>query len=405
MHIWLVTPYFPPEIGAASVRLGRLARYLASAGHRVTVLTGMPNYPTGVVEAPYRGRLAMRETWEGVDVCRVWVYATPNKGTLARLLSQFSLTLTAALRGMFLSRPDVILLESHPLPIVLAGGWLKAVKRAPIVLNVSDLWPESAVEAGVLRADSLIVRIASRVERWAYRGAAHIVAMTEGVREGIVVVSGDTSRVSLVTNGVDLERFRPGRADLRAEMRARFGLDRRFVVVHVGNLSLFHDFKTILDAAERLPHITFWFVGDGAQGAYVRERAAGMANVIFTGTVPFDDMPGVWAAADASVISMSDTRIAGGARPTKLYESLTAGVPVVAAIRGEGAALIEASGGGRVVPLGDDEAMASALRSLSDDADAWAEQGFAGRAYAERHFAPEAVAAAYAQILEKAAQT
>src|SRR5262245_43576710 len=121
-HIWILTHYFPPEIGAGAIRLGRLAKMLAADGYQVTVLTGMPNYPDGVVKPPYRGHLTYNEMWEGVQIRRVWVYVTPSKSARSRLMNQFSLTLSAALRGMFLSRPDIILVESHPLPIVLAGG-------------------------------------------------------------------------------------------------------------------------------------------------------------------------------------------------------------------------------------------------------------------------------------------
>jgi colanic acid biosynthesis glycosyl transferase WcaI len=404
MHIWIVTQYFPPEIGAAAVRLGRLARLLSADGHRVTVLTGMPNYPSGVIAEGYRGRLLARETWHGVDVRRVWVYASPSKRARARLINQFSLMGLAALRGTFLPRPDVMLVESHPLPMALAGMWLRRVKRAPMVLNVSDLWPESAVATGALRADSPIVKAAQRVERRAYRESAAIIAMTEGVAAGIAAVIGGSEKISLIKNGVDLTLFRPGQSALRAEMRARLGLGEAFVAAHVGNMSLTYDFAMLLDAAARCPDLRFLFVGDGSQGEYVRTRAADLPNVILTGTLPHEQMPAVWAAADAALIAMRDTPLADGTRPAKLYEALAAGVPVVAAIRGEGAQLIGEAGAGEVVPPGDSAAMAAALSTLSADSTRRAQLAQAGRAYAEHNLAPERVAAAYARVLQKAAK-
>ncbi|PJF26321.1 MAG: hypothetical protein CUN53_08310, partial [Phototrophicales bacterium] len=319
MHIWIVTQYFPPEIGAAAVRLGRLARLLSADGHRVTVLTGMPNYPAGVIADGYRGKLLARENWHGVDVRRVWVYASPSKRARARLINQFSLMGLAALRGTFLPRPDVMLVESHPLPMALAGMWLRRVRRAPMVLNVSDLWPESAVATGALRADSPIVKAAQRVERRAYRESAAIIAMTEGVAAGIAAVIGGSEKISLIKNGVDLTLFRPGQLSLRAEMRARLGLGEAFVAVHVGNMSLTYDFTMLLDAAARCPDIHFLFVGDGSQGDYVRTRAADLPNVTLTGTLPHEQMPAVWAAVDVALIAMRDTPLADGTRPAKLY--------------------------------------------------------------------------------------
>ncbi|MDZ4765413.1 MAG: glycosyltransferase family 4 protein [Chloroflexota bacterium] len=401
MHVLILTPFYPPEIGAAAIRLGRLAKQIVAAGHRVTVLTCLPNYPAGVIPPAYRGRPFRRESCDGVDVRRVWVYTVPNKRARARLLNQFSFTLMAALRGTFLARPDVILVESHPLPVVFAGGWLKRVKRAPLVLNVSDLWPESAVATGALQADSAMVKIAARVEKWAYRDAAGIVGMTEGIIDGIHAVTGQSDKVKLIKNGVDLDAFRPHRADLRAEMRARYDLGDRFVVAHIGNMSLTYDFETLLTAAARAPELTFLFVGDGTRGAYVRERAAALPNVILTGTLAHDAMPGIWAAADAAIIAMRDSSLAGGTRPAKLYEAMATGTPVVAAIRGEGAALIAEAGAGVVVPIGDADAFVSTLRDLAANAARRAQYGAAGRSYAEHHFSPDAVARAYAQLMQK----
>src|SRR5262249_13607857 len=147
-----------------------------------------------------------------VNIQRVWVYASPSKGTKARLLNQFSFMALAALRGTFLRHPDVILVESHPLFVSITGGWLRFVKAAPMVLNVSDLWPESAVATGALRADSTMVKVASRVERWAYHAAAHVIGMTEGVLDGIRQILPDESRSTLIKNAVDLDVFRPGRS-------------------------------------------------------------------------------------------------------------------------------------------------------------------------------------------------
>jgi colanic acid biosynthesis glycosyl transferase WcaI len=400
MRILILTQFYPPEFGAAAIRLSRLARLLAADGHAVTALTGMPNYPSGIIPPLYRRRVFYRETVDGVDVRRVWVYASPSKGTSARLLNQFSFMTMAALRGAFLSRPDVILVESHPLFVTLTGGWLRRVKDAPIILNVSDLWPESAVATGALRADSLLVKVAARVERWAYHDAAHIVSMTGGVDEGILAVDHRREHVTLIKNAVDLDRFRPNGGD-GASMRARLGLGDRFTAVHVGNMSLTYDMDTILAAARLLPEVTFVFAGGGAQAAAVEQAASDLPNVVLTGVLPHEDMPALWAAADVCLIALRDHSVAGGTLPAKMYEALATGTPIVAAIRGEGAALLEGAGAGLVVPIGAAGIMADGLRVLAQDAGRRAQMGAAGRAYAEAHLSPEQVKAAYLSIFER----
>ncbi len=400
MRIWILTQFYPPEFGAAAVRLSRLARLLAADGHNVTVLTGMPNYPEGVIRPAYRGKIVCRETLDGVTIQRVWVYASPSKGTKARLLNQFSFMALAALRGTFMQRPDVILVESHPLFVSLTGGWLRLVRRAPMVLNVSDLWPESAVATGALRADSTMVKVASRVERWAYHDAAHVIGMTDGVLDGIRQILPDESRSTLIKNAVDLDVFRPGRSDLRMATRERYGLQDQFVVVHVGNMSLTYDFEVMLRAAEALPNMAFVFAGGGSQGeqveAKIRER--GLSNVRLLGVLPHEDMPGIWAMADASLIALGDHSVAGGTRPAKLYEALATGTPVVAAIRGEGAGLVDQSGAGIVVPIGDSRAMINALQRLQGSAELRESMSIAGRIYAEHALSPEPVKRAYEEI-------
>ncbi len=403
MHIWILTQFYPPEFGAAAVRLSRLARLLVADGHRVIVLTGMPNYPEGVIRPEYRGRVFSRETLGGVEVQRVWVYASPSKHSRARLMNQFSFLLMAALRGTFMRRPDVILVESHPLFVCLTGGWLRRIRRAPVVLNVSDLWPESAVATGALRADSLMVRVASRVEHWAYHDAAHVVGMTNGVLEGIRHILPDPNRVTLIQNAVDLDRFRPASPGERAAARARYAPGNRFVAVHVGNMSLTYDLDILLDAAVALPEILLLFVGGGSKAEAVEAQslARGLANVRFLGVLPHEQMPEVWAAADVCLIALGDHSVAGGTRPAKLYEALATGTPVVAAIRGEGAALLNEAGAGIAVPVGDSAAMIAALRTLQAAPERRAQMSAAGRAYAETALSPEPVKRAYVSIFER----
>lgn len=403
VRLWIVTQFYPPDMGAAAVRLSRLARLFAADGHEVTVLTVMPHYPAGVISEPYRGKLTIKEQIDGVTILRAWVYATPDKGTRGRIVNQLSAMATTALRGTIAKRPDAILVESHPLFMAIAGGWLKFVKRTPVILNVSDLWPESAVETGALRADSRLVKWATSVEKWAYRDAAQIVSMTEGVHAGILKSGADPAKITLIANGVDLERFRPHGGD-RNELRERVGIaPERIVALYVGNMSLTYDFAPILAAAEALPDAAFLFVGGGSQEDSVRATAAarGLNNIIFAGVLPHNAMPDVWAAGDLCLIAMGDHALAAGTRPAKLYEALATGTPAVAAIRGEGAAVVNESGGGIVVPIGDHAAYAEAVRTLAESPAIRAEMSRAGRAYAEANLSPERVKEAYMSVIRR----
>jgi len=409
VNIWILTQYYPPEFGGSALTMSQLARRLVISGQCVTVLTSLPNYPTGIIAPPYKGHAFYAEVCDGVQVERVWAYASPNKRARARMANQISFMLMAMLRGTMLPRPDVILVESHPLFVCLSGGWLRRIKRAPVVLNVSDLWPESAIAVGMLKANSPIVKIAERVERWAYHDAAYVVGMTEGVRVGIVRIMQQSAalppaNVTMLRFPVDLQRFRPGMAAERAAMRAQLGFAAdAFVVAFPGNLSLQYNFDVMLNAAAALPTIQFLIAGGGSQAEYISGQVAArnLSNVTLTGIVSHDAMPGIWAASDVCLIALNTHPLFEGTVPAKLVEALAAGVPIVAAIRGEAQQLLSETGAGIVIALNDSAAAIETLRRLAEQPERRQHMSAAGRAYAEAHLSIEAVQRAFTAIFEQ----
>lgn len=157
MKILFVSAYFPPEVGAPAHRVYELARRWAAKGHWVEVLTGFPNHPTGVVPEPYRRRMArfwMREKIDGITVTRAWLYPAPNRKGWERMVNYSSFALSAGLLGPWLSRPEVVVATSPHLLVGLVGWWLSLLFRAPFVLEIRDLWPESLVASGMGREGS-----------------------------------------------------------------------------------------------------------------------------------------------------------------------------------------------------------------------------------------------------------
>ncbi len=402
MNILVLTQFYPPEFGGSGVYMERIVRMMIEEGHAVTVLTNLPNYPTGIIPPPYRGRVFYRENRDGADVRRVWVMTSVRKGMMARLVNQISFMIMAALRGTFLPRPDVILVESHPLFVCLTGGWLKFIKRVPVVLNVSDLWPASAVAVGALAADSFLVKAAERVERWAYRDASHVVAMTEGIRQGVLRTEL-AEKVTLIQNAVDLTRFHPGLEAEREATRQKYGLDNAFVISHIGNMSLAHDFELIMDVAEALPDYKFLFAGGGSRLPYVEEqiRARKLQNVILTGILPHTDMPAIWAASDVCLIAFKDHELFEGALPTKMFEAMATATPVVAATRGEAQDVLEATNAGIATSPGDRQAMIAAFRRLANLPEQTKKMGEAGWGYAQEHLSPERIKRAFLDIFRR----
>lgn len=402
MHILLVTHYFEPDSGAAAVRLSRLARLLHKRGHQVTVLATLPHYPQGHIQPDYRGRLFASEQREGLQVLRAWLWATPSTRISRRLVSQLSFMLTAGLRGPFLPRPEVLLIEGQPVFTALAGWWISRLKGAPYVLNVSDLWPDHLQTVGMKTTHP-----AYRAARWLvnglYRGAAHIVAMSGGWAERIAEHTGGQARSSVIYNAVDLQRFRPGLD--AADFRARHGLDpSQRLVTFIGTLTTPYDIDTMLAAAARLaerPDVAFMFVGAGTQAAYLRQRLAedGAPPVRLIDWIDHAQMPQAWSASHITYWALRDEPLYRGTIPARIYEVLACGVPVAAAMAGEAVSVLEVSGGGLAVPPGDVDGLVGAITRLLDDPALHRACSERGRAYAETHYDAEQVAAAYEAVL------
>jgi colanic acid biosynthesis glycosyl transferase WcaI len=404
VKILYVSQYYPPETGAPAVRVSGLAKLWAAAGHDVTVLTGFPHHPTGVVPEAYRGWPWLRiERDDGVRVVRVPVYATPNRGVVRRSLGYVSFAASAGLLAPLLGgRPDVVIATSPQFLTGLVGLEIAALRRVPFVFEVRDLWPQSVVEVGAMAADHPAVRAMELLERELYARADRIVVVSEPFVGALAARGVDPARVSVVTNGVDLERFRPMPAE--NDVRAELGLSGKFVAMYVGTHGMAHGLSTLLEAAALLrgdDRFRFVLVGEGADKAALVEQARrrALSNVLFVGQQPHQRIPAFMAAADALLVPLKGLPLFTTVLPSKIFECLAAARPVVLGVEGEARRLVEASGGGLCVPPESAEAIAGVLRELAADPERARRMGLQGRAYVEQHFSRSALANHYLEIL------
>lgn len=407
MRILLVTNYFEPDQGAAAIILTRLAKRLRARGHEVTVLTSLPNYPYGRVLDGYRGRFAVVEERDGVRVVQTWLWATPSPRISRKFISQISFMLTAILRGLFLPRPDVMLVEAQPIFTNLAGTLLSRFKRVPYVLDVHDLWPDHMLSVGALTADHPVYRAARWLVDRTYFGASGIIALTPYLEKVIQGYLGSDEKTRTVYSGVDLERFRPDMDG--SAFRQRHNLGGARIVAYIGTLGTAYDCLTMLETARRFaerPDVLFVIMGTGTQQQLVGERLAqgDLPNVRWIEWVDYSEIPQAWAATDIAFWALHNHPLHRGAIGTKLYEALACGVPVAVALEGVVADVLAASGAGLAVPFGDVEALALALRRLLDEPDFYEQCSRNARAYAEQHFDASKAVEAYEAMLAGALQ-
>lgn len=341
-HILFITPYYPPEKGAAQVRIKETAMSLLNRGYEVTVLTTVPNYPSGIVPLEYRRRVIQQEIHDGIRIVRVWSYVSPNKGFLRRILAQLSFgCLAPFLGGKTIGRPDVIIVESPPLFDAIAGRLLSWFKRCPYIFTVADLWPESAIQLGMLR-NTLFIRLARWLEWSTYHHAGAVWALTEGIRNALIKGGLSPARVFMVTNGVDTTKFLPLP---KVQARALLDWDNRFTVLYAGTHGLAHGLTTLLDTAEYLrdpANIRFVLIGDGAakQDLVIDAQNRKLSSVTFLDSQPHDRMPLFLSAADVCLVALRKLPLFEGALPSKMYEAMACARPILLAVEGEAYKLI-----------------------------------------------------------------
>lgn len=345
MHILFLTDNFPPEVNAPASRTFEHCREWVKAGCRVTVITCAPNFPQGRVYEGYRNRLWQAETVEGIRVIRVWSYITANEGFVKRVLDYQSFMISATVASLFVRNVDVVIGTSPQFFTACAGWMVGAFKRVPFVFELRDIWPESIKAVGAM-VDSSAINFLEKIELFLYRKAALIVSVTNAFKQKLIERGIDGSKIEVVTNGVDMSRFKPIPKD--AQLVAQLGLEGKFVGGYVGTHGLAHHLETILDAAEKLAaepggeRFHFILLGDGARKKALQEDAVrrGLSNVTFVDSVSKDQVARYWSLLDVSIIHLKKTELFTTVIPSKLFECMGMGLPVLHGVEGESAGIV-----------------------------------------------------------------
>ena len=407
MKILYVSQYFPPEMGAPAARASELSRHWAADGHEVTVLTGFPNHPTGVVPPEYRDsfrRLVVREQVDGVRVVRTWLFPFPNRKAHERMLNYSSFCASAATTGLFVSRPDVVIASSPQLLVALAGWWIARWKRVPFVFEVRDLWPESLAAVGMGKGSSMLHRSLARIAGFLYRRSDRIVVVTPAFEEHLVRHwRVPREKISVVENGVETGIFapQPGTEE-RRELRA----EGKFVVSYIGTMGMAHGLETMITAAIQLrdsnPKIVFLMLGEGAekQRIIALAREHNLHNLRFVDQQPREKIPSYICASDACLVLLKKTELFKTVIPTKMLEFMSCARPVILGVDGQARAILEEAGGGLVIEPENSDALASAVCYLATNNESARQMGQNGREYVVQKFSRRHTAEKYIRVLE-----
>lgn len=370
MHILFLTDNFPPECNAPATRTYEHALRWVEAGHKVTIITGAPNFPQGKVYEGYQNRWYRSAEEFGMTVVRVKTYIAANEGFLPRILDYVSFMFAGTLAACRQREPDIVIATSPQFFCALAGLFTAAIRRKPFVLEIRDLWPASIVAVGAMQQGRFI-QFMEKLELMLYRRATRIVVVTHAFKRDMVRRGINGKKISVVLNGVDSSLFRPAVKD--AALLAQHKLTERFVVGYIGTMGLAHDLQHVLMAAKslmHLPQIGFLFVGAGAEADSVRKTIDNddMPKARFVAQRPHEEIPALLNLCSLCIVPLRNAEVFRTVIPSKLFECMAAGVPVIMSIpKGEATAIVHATGCGLTVPPEDPVALAAAIQRLCED--------------------------------------
>lgn len=405
MRLLIVTQYFPPETGAAQNRLMLLATRLEKLGVTVTILTAMPNYPSMKVHEGYRGRFYRFEVMNGLPVHRAWIFTGTSKSIVLRLLNYFSFVKTSFLIGLIKTgRQDFIFCESPPLFLGISAWLLARFKRAKLVFNVSDLWPESAEKLGLV-TNKYLLGVSTVLEEFLYRQSAIVTGQTQGIVQNISY-RFPMKKVLWLKNGVLIREVEAVKSEPDWRKRNGFSGDD-LLIAYAGILGHAQGLEVILRAAAILtddPGIHFVLIGNGP----VRDQLIAMKekmnlkNVTFWDNRPKPEVLTIISACDASVVPLKKLDLFKGAIPSKIFENLALKKPLLLGVEGEAKEIfIDRGKAGYFFEPENEADLAEKVRNLKAHPEEGRSAGERGYQLLVNQFNPDQIAEEFLAALKK----
>jgi len=402
MRILVVGINYAPEKIGIGENTTKICEYLASRGHKVTMITSFPHYPEWRIWDPYRGRIFMRESINGVSVYRGYaVLPRYPLNTFQRIVHDISFTISVFIIGLAIGKVDVVLAVSPPLEGALSAYLLAKIKQAKFVLQLQDLVPDLAISLGILK-NKFVIKLGKFLEKFIYRKAQNILVICKGFSDNLKMKGVPGSKIEVIPNCVDVNRVRPSIED--NFFKDDNGLSGKFLVLHSGNMGAKQELENVIEAAQYLldlKDMIFILAGEGPRRKFLEEKAAGSSNVRFMPLQPQDIFPNMLSSADVLVVNQN-AMVVDMVFPYKLLNYMSAGRPIVASVNAESEAAkyVRLAACGLVVAPKQPQALAEAVRKIYTDRKLGGQYGKNGRAFAEENFSHQKVLERYDQFFK-----
>jgi glycosyltransferase involved in cell wall biosynthesis len=404
MNILLVSEYFPPEIGAGSNRAYELSKRWVESGSRVTVITGFPDYPDGIIPEHYRGHIYLTENIDGIKVIRTFTIPAPNRGFFRRVLSFISFMLSSVIQGSITcGKQDLLIATSPPFFVGIAGYLISKIKRIPFVFEVRDLWPESIIQLGQLK-NKLIIKLLELVESYLYKNSSHIIPVANSSAEVLEQKGISREKITVIKNGFNFDSFNDTFID--SELKSKLGLENKIVVSYIGTIGLSHNLDSVIEVADKLSNhqnIKFLIIGDGAERENLIKLSEtfGLINVSFIKKVVREQIYNYYWLSDILLVPLKGLTIFKKVIPSKIFEIMACKKPILLSVDGEARQLVESACAGIFVEPENSTDLSEKIILLSKDEELRKKLGENGRKFAEKYYHRNVLADQYLILLSK----
>ena len=370
MKILFVSDNFIPEVNAPANRTYEHCLRWVELGHKVTVITCVPNFPKGIVYSPYKNKLWQKEYINGIEVIRVWSFVSPNKGFILRLIDHLSFMITSLIACFFIKRFDVIITTTPQFFTTFTGYLISVIRNKKWILEIRDLWPDSLIAVGIIKKN-LLFKFLKKLEYFFYRKASTIIVVTKSFCNIITKNKISKSKVHVITNGVNRKNFRFIGKD--ENIINKLNLKEYFCIGYIGTIGMAHHIKTLLESAAYLNtlnyKIKFLIIGSGAEVENIKKQIKKnkIDNTIILDQIPHNEISKYWSILDCSITHLKKDNLFKSVIPSKIFESMAMGVPIIHGVHGESADLIRETNTGEIFKPQDTKELNSIIIKFYND--------------------------------------
>lgn len=371
MHILFLTDNFPPEVNAPASRTYEHALCWVARGCKVTVITCFPNFPEGKIFHGYKNKWYDSEVIDGINVVRVKTFISANEGIFLRTIDYLSFMFSSFFAGLFQKKPDVILATSPQFFTSISGWLLATVRRRPFIFELRDLWPISIVAVGVMRK-SYIIKLLEKLELFLYKKSDAIVSLTDSFKLDLTSRGIDPNKIYVIQNGVDLGFYQPIEYK-DSKLLSKHSIKNKFIIGYIGTHGMAHGLEVVIDAAKKLikyPEILFLMVGSGASKNLIQRlaKSENLNNILFIDIQPKKRIKSYYSICDLSLIHLKDNEVFSKVIPSKLFESMGMGIPILMSLpKGEATKIVEDHKCGVIIPPEDGKLLANSILELKSN--------------------------------------